>query len=67
MDELPLVPIAAAVAVVLIGPVRRRAIATGAALGRTAATLVVASGRGMGDVARAAVTGVGRTTAADAP
>jgi hypothetical protein len=57
MDELPLVPIAAAVVVVLVGPVRRRAIAAAAALGRTGATLVVASARGAGDVARAAVTG----------
>ena len=66
MDELPIVPLAAAVAVVLIGPARRRALATGAALGRTAATLVVASGRGIGDITRAAVTGTGQAVV-DAP
>lgn len=52
-------PVAAGAAMVLVAPVRRRALSTGAAVLHASAGVVAASVQGAGEILRAAVTGAG--------
>lgn len=58
MNGFPVLPIAVGAAIVTVAPLRRRALATGTAI--ASAGVVALSARGVGDMVRAAVTGVGQ-------
>lgn len=61
MDDLPIVPLVAGATVLLIGPLRRRALSVAKAAGRAGAGVVRATMIGSRDIVEAAVRG-GRGT-----